>query len=313
MGIHPAFQEALDTIKKGEILGTTRITQTLLGTLRDVIIASKANKSEEFWSEISAHCDCLVNEQPMNISLQNGIRYIYNRIEVLFKEGAGVDELRRIAKESTNSFIKMMDDSFEQIGEIGSKIIESGDVIITHAYASTVLSILAKAHQRGKKIKVIVAEARPEFYGRLLAMALADFGIPVMLIVDSAHNLLMRKVTKVLIGAIGIAPTGEVLTRIGASAIAIAAHEAQVKVYVPASIQKFSPKADLIHDIIDEEGARSLIFSSEGASELGIKIANPLYDVILPKYVDLFITERGLARPQAIKSMIKEIYNLRAE
>lgn len=85
-------------------------------------------------------------------------------------------------------------------------------------------------------------------------MALADLSIPVTLIVDSAHYKVMRKVSKVFLGAIAISPGGEALSKIGAASIAHIAHENNIKVYIAASTHKFAADSTLLEELSQREG-----------------------------------------------------------
>lgn len=59
--------------------------------------------------------------------------------------------------------------------------------------------------------------------------------------------------TKVLLGAEAIAANGAVVNKIGTSLIALAAHEARVRVFVAAETYKFSPATVLGELVVIEE------------------------------------------------------------
>jgi len=299
----------LEDMKKGQIMGSTNIATASFEAIRSHALESNLDQPLDFGKELSAGCTSLfLKAQPSNVLLTQGVHYIIQQVGFAIDEGRSVEELKRVVSSSVDHLTKSITESIDKIGQEGSKLLSDGDVIMTHGCSTSVLSIIGKTSQIGKKTKVIVTENRPQFLGRLFAYAAADLGIPVTLVVDSATPLWVKKVNKVFLGAMAVSPTGRIVGSLGTLAMAIAAHEAQVPVYVAASTLKFSDERlfAYIDEMRIEEGDPSYVFSSPAVE--GIEVSNPLYDVTPAKYVHLIITEKGAIPPRASMQFIRDFY-----
>ncbi|MCX8185107.1 MAG: hypothetical protein RMI56_03485 [Sulfolobales archaeon] len=202
----------------------------------------------------------------------------------------------------------------ETASELASRRIEDGDVVLTHSYSTTVLNSLTKASDRGLELSVYVTESRPGGEGRLTASYLGKRGIRTLLVVDSAVRYVMKDVDKVFVSAEAIAANGAVVNKVGTSAIALAAREARVRVYVVSGLYKFGSETifgDLI--TIEEVERPEFVVPSERISEVtpylgrNLYVKTPLYDVTPPEYIDAIVTERGLIAPQIAIYLAREL------
>jgi len=222
-----------------------------------------------------------------------------------------INEALKMAEEDVNNNIK--------IGEIGEKLIEDGDSILTYCnagslatvYYGTALGVIRSAWKKGKKIQVFVAETRPLLQGaRLTTFELKNEGIPVTLITDNAIGFLMQKgeINKVIVGADRILADGTVYNKIGTYTIAILSKTHNVPFYVaaPSSTFDFSSKKD---DVIIEERSPyevTKIMLKYNIAPKGIKVLNYAFDVTPPEYVSAIITEKGIIFPP-LQDNIQEI------
>ena len=300
--------EAAEEIKKRKIHGATGVTIIALKALANAILNSKVKNLTELYEEILNSGKILVKARPTTMLLANGIRFALYRIKKAEEDGVDLEEAKKKIYDDIQEFRERIEISIEKIAEIGSRRIEDGDTILTHGFSTTVFKLIEKTAEE-KKIKVIVTETRPEFQGRLMANKLNEINVPTTLIVDSAARFFMKDVDKVLLGAEAIAANGAVINKIGSSLIALAAHEARVRVFVPAGTYKFSQETMLGELIEIEERDPTLVAPVEFIKELSnLSIRNPAFDVTPPEYIDLIITEKGVIPPQGVIYMLKELY-----
>jgi methylthioribose-1-phosphate isomerase len=89
--------------------------------------------------------------------------------EVIDKHYSTVDELRKAVVDKALEIYRLDIEINTRIGEYGEKLIDDGDVILTHCNAGalatvalgTALAVIRIAWYKGKKIKVIATETRP--------------------------------------------------------------------------------------------------------------------------------------------------------
>ncbi|MCP8312074.1 MAG: hypothetical protein L6M37_03860 [Candidatus Methylarchaceae archaeon HK02M1] len=308
--------KTLADIKKGRIVGSTDVAIASLEAIKIFAVSLTLEDPIEFAKKLHEVCDLFSKEMPLNVSFRTVTQYVCHQVDSVIDEKADIEASKRAVINSIAVSIRSIRESIDKIGEVGAHLlIDDGDVILTHSCSTTVLSTLVKAHHLGKRFKVIVTETRPEFHGRLLAIALADFGIPVTLITDSAHHLFLCKrhtasdfcANKVILGANAVGLEGDVVGKTGASAIALAAHQAHVKVYVVANTHKFIPEP-IYDELSSVEADRSMVFETNEAARRGIEIKNPVYDVIHHEDIDLIVTEMDVVPPDKAVSIVREIY-----
>ena len=301
---YEVVKETADKIARMEIRGAAKIAQSAADALRRFALSYSGNSAEDFLAKLREAAEILKNARPTAVSLPNAVNYVL----LAARDGGDLEELRSAVVRAADDFIARSKKALSMIGEIGARRISSGDVVMTHCNSQAAISVITTAFRQGKDIEVIATESRPRYQGHLTARQLAEQGIPVTLIVDSAVRTFMKEVDKVVVGADSIAANGAVVNKIGTSQIALAAHEARVVFMVAAETYKFHPKT-LIGALVEiEERPAEEVANPEEFP--GIKIRNPAFDVTPPEYIDLIITEKGVIPPQAAIMVLREEFGL---
>ena len=303
------FLEIVEGIKSMKIRGAGLIGRKAVEALKIVSDSINTADPEKYVKEIRKAAKMLISTRPTAVSLPNAVRYVYYRVKRAYESGLGVKELKDTLRDAANDFITISLNAIEKIGEIGAKRIEDGDTILTHCNSQAAISIIIHAFKQGKNIKVFATETRPRMQGRLTAKQLSNEGIPTTLIVDSAVRYFMPKIDKVVIGADAIAANGAVINKIGTSLIALAAHEARVRVMVGAETYKFSPETVFGELIKIEERPYDEVVPEEWLkANPGVSVRNPAFDVTPPEYIDVIITEMGVVSPQSFFLLVKDVF-----
>jgi methylthioribose-1-phosphate isomerase len=197
----------------------------------------------------------------------------------------------------------------EKIGSFGAPLVPDGKTVLTHCNAGalatagfgTALGVVRAAVREGKKIDVFADETRPFLQGaRLTAWELQRDGIETTLITDNmaGHFLKSGRIGCVVVGADRIAANGDVANKVGTYGLAVLAKENNVPFYVAAPISTLDLTLETGDTIPIEERAGKEVTHIQGLAiaPVGIKVANPAFDVTPNRYVSAIITERGVAR-----------------
>ena len=304
--VHQDILRVVDDIRIRQMRGGTVVTHAALNALRSAALKSKATTSKQFLTELKENVNYLMKIRAASIPLSNSLRFVMTDVQQAATHGAFVKELQDILVDSSKNFDRKLDESVQQIAEIGARRIKEGDVIMTHSYSSSVIAILKKAHHQHKRPKVFVTETRPELEGRDVARELAAEGINATLIIDSAVSHFIEDSDKVLIGAEAVAANGAIVNKIGTATIAAVAQRARVRVYAAASTYKFSPETMLGELIEIEERDPSYVLGGRKWKAPHLTVRNPAFDVTSPQDIDLIITERGVIPPQAAIMIVRE-------
>ena len=258
--------------------------------------------------EIAESAEILRKTRPTAVNLFWAI----NRIVKKTRGTSG--DAKVVAKAIVEEAQRMADEDVEvnrKIGEHGSKLIDDGDVVLTHCNAGslatvdygTALGVIRAAWNQGKQIKVIATETRPKLQGaRLTAYELKRDGIPATLITDSMVGYVMFKqlVNKVVVGADRVVRDA-VINKIGTYNIAVLAHEHGIPFYVaaPTSTMDLSHSSGAV--IIEERNPEEVThLGSERIAPKGVEVMNPAFDVTPMKYVSAIITEERILYPESL-------------
>lgn len=216
-------------------------------------------------------------------------------------------------------------ESSKRIGEFGNELIKDGYKIETHCNAGwlafvdygTALSPLYAANKSGKNIFVYVDETRPRGQGgRLTAWELKNENIPHAIIPDNAGAYFMsqNKVDMMIVGADRIAQNGDVANKIGTLEKAIIAKEYNVPFYVAAPFSTISFECLSGSEIPIEHRAEEEVLYQSGITDDGaikkIRVCspgstalNPAFDVTPARYITGIITEKGIYKPDKIRTL----------
>ena len=292
--------ETAEKIRSMEIRGAALIGRAAAGALKDFALAIEAASLEEFNGEVGRAAEVLLNTRPTAVSLSNAVRM------VMRYRGDDLEAVRSSLAKNADSFVERSLKAVERIGEIGSRRVLDGDVILTHCNSSVALSIIKTAFDSGKDIRVIATESRPRYQGHLTIKALDGWGIETELIVDSAVRTVINEVDHVIVGADVITANGSLVNKIGTAAIALAASEARTSFVVAAETYKFSPET-IMGELVPIE-MRSPEEVYPDISQLPhVRVRNPAFDVTPHRYIDVICTEIGAIPPEMSYLVIKEM------
>lgn len=214
---------------------------------------------------------------------------------------------RRDAREAAGVFAGRVRAAQEEIARLGADLLPAGARVLTHCHSTAVVDILAAAYHAGRCIEVWTDETRPFWQGRITSRALAEAGIPVTLMVDSAaHSALTRlDIDHVLVGADTVAGDGSLFNKVGTAAVALSAQECGVPFHAAAATYKFtSEPAGSIR--IEERDPDEVAAPGERAA--GVRVWNPVFDRTPPDRVTAYITEKGVLPPmEAVRAALADL------
>lgn len=195
------------------------------------------------------------------------------------------------------------------MGQHGQALIPDPARVLTHCNAGglatagygTAVGVIRAAAEAGKRVMVWVDETRPLLQGaRLTAWELMKAGIPATLITDNMAGYFMGRgqVDLVVVGADRIARNGDVANKIGTYGVSLLARAHGIPFYVAAPISTLDLSLTDGSEIPIEERTTEEVTHIGGRrlAPVGIRVANPAFDVTPASCVDAIITERGVVR-----------------
>jgi eIF-2B alpha/beta/delta-like uncharacterized protein len=294
------LEAELEKVINGRIYSST---ETVLYTLELLGRILKENRDPML---LVNSLERILKARPTASMLQNAVRLLTNNLAVT--EVSTLDDFIASYENTRQAIVKKIFSDIEESSTIASRRLANNDTVMTNSYSLFVKRTIEKAVEEGKKIKVYVTESRPTGEGVKFAAELSDKGIETYLIVDSAVRFFMKEIDKVLLSSEAISANGAVVNKIGTSLIALAAHEARVRVYVISSTLKFSPET-LVGELVDIPEIEISEYMPKGWDKLkALKPKSPLFDVTPPSYIDAIITEKGVIAPEFTVMMFRESF-----
>jgi eIF-2B alpha/beta/delta-like uncharacterized protein len=296
------IDEMAEAIKNMRLRGAPLLGAAAAFGLALTVYHSVANSKSELLVELGSSAKILKRTRPTAVNLFWAVDRVLGKArdfsgDIESLKSFVIEEAQKIADEDAAANRAM--------GENGAKLIEDGDVVLTHCNAGelatveygTALGVIRAAWKAGKKIKVIATETRPLLQGaRLTTYELKRDGIPVTLITDSMVGYLMHRqlVDKVVVGSDRIVQDA-VVNKIGTFTIAVLAREHGVPFFVAAPKSTFD-LARTSTDVIIEERKPSEVthYNTHHIATKDIDVLNPAFDITPLTYVSAIITESNV-------------------
>ncbi len=297
-------------IKSIKIQGATKIALAVAESLAKYARSLKVKNNGEFIRKIKSAGKYLLSAretEPMADNVVEFVIYYLNQNKDL-----PLLELKKVLADSVNYFLELSRKNDEAIIKKGTQLIASGDNIYTHCHSGTVVKILIGAKKNRKKFQVFQSETRPLYQGHKTAVNLIKANIKDTLIVDSAAASIINgladpkvKINKIIIGCDSISRDGSCVNKIGSYAIALAAKQKNIPVYIATQTLKMNEDAKNLKMIKVEEREAREVWDK---APRGLKIFNPAFDRIPAELITGFITEFGVIEPKKIFEKVKSEY-----
>jgi len=243
---------------------------------------------------------------------------LFNALNQVLGEAESLEDGRDFADRVVEVCLKFVEADAEMNRKLsihGAKLISPKDRILTHCNAGafatveygTALGVIREAHQQGKNISVLATETRPMLQGaRLTAFELKRMGVSFKLITDGMVGYVMYRglVDKVIVGADRILASGHVINKIGTYTIAVLAGRHGIPFYVAAPTTTLDLETPLERVVIEERNPREVLeIQGVRIAPRGVEALNPAFDVTPPELVSGIITEKGVVKPERVRSL----------
>jgi ribose 1,5-bisphosphate isomerase len=301
--MHDSVRQTAQKIRALKVQGARNAAIAAVQALQVQAQNTQAKTRKDFLAELEAARQVLFASRETEPLMRNAVRWVIRQVED--SDERHVTELINVVTVSSQNFQKNLAASKERIAEIGSKRIRNGSTVFTHCHSSTVTYMMAKAKAAGKTFGVVCTETRPAFQGRITAKELVELDLDTTFIVDSAARSFMHDIDLIVVGADAITSEGNVVNKIGTSAIAVLAAEARKPFYVVSELLKFDPATLYGEYEKIEERSRDEVWKEAPAA---LKVRNPAFDVTPRDLIHGIICEEGIVSPQSVAEVVHRVY-----
>ncbi|KAF8771750.1 Translation initiation factor eIF-2B subunit like protein [Argiope bruennichi] len=319
--IHPAIIELGVHFNKGTICGSNARCVGFLGAFREAIQDYEKPPDKEFSrdleSKLKMYLNFLNNCRPLSVSITNAVRFLQHQINRIPKDSSD-QEVKQKLYNSINNFVKeeiLL--AKEAICMSATAKIVDGDNIVVYAYSSIVKDVLCKAHDQNKSFHVTVIDSGPKFEGLQMLHLLSKYGLQCAYkSIDSVCSV-MKKASKVFIGAHALLLNGYVMSRLGCKQLALVASSYSVPVLVCCETYKFCDRSlsdSFVHNELGkpEDLIKTCLNKKESLEDWqslpSFQTCNILYDVTPSDLISVIITEKGLLPCSSVPVVLRVKY-----
>ena len=288
-------------IKDMTIRGAGRIARSAASAMADFAKSSSASSLKEFLKGLDKSAKRLIATRPTAISLSNAVSISLRGV----KEQASLEAARARVISNAEEFVRNSNSAVERIGQNAPGVITKTGRAITICNSSAAISAMVACYKAGKITGVFACETRPRRQGMITVRELAEAGVPVTLIVDSAMRYVMPDVVVAFVGTDSLESDGSVINKIGTHLLAATARDFHVPFYACAETYKFLPASKIGQRVeIEERSYKEIVANAEVPG--GVEIFNPVFDRVPPELVTGIITEAGVIKPSESLTIINK-------
>ncbi len=291
------FAQFIQLVSDVKIQGATAVAEATLEALGHYLTSINCPRSGADWYAIKKIANQLSQVRPTEPMAHNLTNWLINELRYNFRKTTQSAIWFTVVNKTVSELKYKCREINAKISENGSLLVKNEQIIFTHCHSSLVESILVRARRQKKKFEVYHTETRPLYQGRITANHLRLAGIKSTMVTDSAAAWLISNrsgdevdVDWILLGADSLAKDGSVTNKIGSFAIALAAHDSGLPVYVASNLLKFD------HSGSSHIELRSTSEIWPGAPR-GTRIINYAFDKVPAKYITGIISEFGIIKP----------------
>lgn len=304
-----------DAIKTMIVRGAPAIG--IAGAHGIVLFAQELEKQnlskEEFVKKLLEKSDYMASARPTAVNLM----WAVEKQKEIIKNSKS--DIKTLIEELKINGKKMEEEDIainKKIGDYGAQVVPKGATILTHCNAGalatvgygTALGVVRSAFAKDPSIQVFADETRPRQQGaRITTLELTMDSIPVTLITDGMCSYFMKKgmIDMVVTGADRIAANGDSANKIGTYTVAIAAKYHNIPFYIAAPLSTIDTSIKSGDEIVIEERSHEEVTHINGKPicAKGVNIINPGFDVTPNELITGIITEKGILRPDYVKSI----------
>lgn len=206
--------------------------------------------------------------------------------------GLGEERARQEVREAVAAFAADYEAATARVVALAAEeLVPAEGLVATLSRSSLVERSLLEARRRGKRSGVLVAESRPLLEGRTLAARLAEAGVPVLFVTDTAQGGLLRGAAAILVGADAVLPRA-FLNKIGTTALLLAGREIGLTAHALAQEAKFLPAEAALLDLVERSPGQVW-----DEPPRGVRVLNPTFEEVDLRLVHGIATERTVLPP----------------
>ena len=290
---------------RGKPKGASRTVRLICQVFGVIAAEYEADNASGLVEEIHAAADYfMATRGKMTPAIPNGIRYVLQGLD----ENAGsVTDVQIFITQRSQEYVATSERNVDQIWEYGANLLSSQMTVLAYDYSSTVVGVLRRAGERGKKLNLIIPESRSLNGGIPIVKAAIDAGHQILYTTDSAIGQQLARAQAAMIGVESITATGGCWNTTGSLMVAVMARHFDVPLYAPTELNKFDYRS-FKGEMREVKWFDLPAISSNDAilQHESVSVRCEDLDFVPGNLISAFVTEKGVLPPQAAIGSIQK-------
>ncbi len=288
-----SFSQIVDLIRDDNTSGATEIAKNALRAITSDLVPLDNQNLNYFFLK---RARLLISTHPEMTILDSVLREFFLYLEHV-TEQVCVENLEQIIYSNGERVLEAISRRERQTIENLSKYLENYHKILTLSWSSTIFKSLQKLKEDSANIKrtIIVAESRPLFEGRKLAIKLSKLGYQVDIIADAAIGHFIGKVEIGVSGADAVYVDGSIVNKIGTYFLSLCCRDFKppIPFIVGTTTDKFSyPSLSESFTPVSKKYPPEELF--ENWEENKVIPQNEYFETVPERLISAMVTENGV-------------------
>ncbi|MDH3675260.1 MAG: translation initiation factor eIF-2B, partial [Anaerolineae bacterium] len=206
--------QVIHQLLSGEYLGASRNIRQINDLFVSITESWTTPSAEELIHTLVATGDYLIATRGRNTpAIANAIRLVLRKLhDTPF---ATPNDVKTLIQTRRTEYNRLSLANAELIAECGANLLANSEVVLAFDYSSSIMAVLKRLADRGRKLQIIVPESRCLDGGRPIANEATGWGHSVTFIVDMAFGHFIPQADAVLSGAETIFANGDCWNTVG--------------------------------------------------------------------------------------------------
>jgi ribose 1,5-bisphosphate isomerase len=300
----PATAPLVETLLHGPLLGASK-TIRVINDLLCAVADDWSSSADELVETLVATGEFFVATRGMNTpAIGNALDPVIRELRTLSADVPGIQVWMRSRRDAYNHESLA---NLERMAAYGASLLADAESVLAFDYSGTMMAILARLGQQGRRMRLIVPESRCLDGGRPIVEEATAGGHSAAFVPDMAFGHFIGEADAVLIGAETIFANGDCRNTIGSYPLAELARIHRVPFYVATELIKIDPRS--------RTGIRPPVRPRDFGAVLGASFTHPdRVSTVAPELdttpgslISAYITPAGVLLPEQIRDAASEL------
>jgi translation initiation factor 2B subunit (eIF-2B alpha/beta/delta family) len=219
--------------------GTTALCKIVLESLLDCLNTFKAKDANDFIEQFKELALMIKNTKPRMGIVIYYICEIWDRLEDRKDKLTSVEKIKKYLQKIIKDLQSEIVSDANKVKKNGCEHIIDGDVILIHSHSKTVMDIIEKAKNKGKKFKIVVAEQENDKTLDIIKF-LKKKDITFYVVPEFMLSHIEDEITKVFLGGLTFNDKYYFITDAGTNSVVAEFHGINTPIYIFLTTTKFA-------------------------------------------------------------------------